>query len=149
VHSALPLSLSCRVLCSPSPPLGHRRPRSFLVASPGAGTSNARINHVETLAGLWIRSPINYSAAAVDPLSLFRRRSLFLPLSRTRARVRSYVWPARAASRHGSGVKFILQIYSFIYCERLFTPVPPAGRITAAERATRTTRRIRRSRRDA
>lgn len=79
---------------------------------------------------VWTRSPINYSVGAADPPSLFRA----LPLSPFHlVRLPRALIYHRTASRRGSGVKFILQIYSFIYCERLFTPVPP-DRITAAER---------------
>ena len=59
----------------------------------------------------------------VVPLSLFLHCFWFVFLALS---------SSRTASRRGSGVKFILQIYSFIYCERLFTPVP-TGRITAVE----------------
>lgn len=79
---------------------------------------------------VWTRSPINYSVGAVDPPSLFRAAPLS-PFHLVRL-PRAFISPA-PASRRGSGVKFILQIYSFIYCERLFTPVPP-DRITVAER---------------
>lgn len=82
---------------------------------------------------VWTRSPINYSVGAADPPSLFRAVPPFsLSLSSSLLSF-SALSSTRTGSRRGSGVKFILQIYSFIYCERLFTPVAP-GRITAAER---------------
>lgn len=100
---------------------------SFSPSCPAGATSNTRINHAQTFPRSGHARPINYSVGAVDPPSLFRLVHLSLGSSSSHFHL-----PAQA-SRRGSGMKFILQIYSFIYCERLFTPVR-LGRITIAKR---------------